>query len=199
MPTAPFLAPERDQQTTFHRAKSGGGTVYYVWLGATIGATSTFALSTNTDYYWPSGILDGPVIVDQFAIEVVTTGTATNIRVGVYASDRDFQPVGPPIVDSGDIAVGTTGVKTYTPGTPVYLARGHYLNVMNADGTVTLRSTLTPPVNGPVQTGALANFVSELSVGRTYAAFPTPGTAWTGIGGLTTAGRSNCIVWRVLA
>jgi hypothetical protein len=186
-PTAPFLAPERDERFKLGRAKQGS-TAYYTipgWGGSTPGTAGAPAI--NTDTYKPF-VVQSPLVVDQMAFEV-TTLQSGNARVGIYRADANLQPVGGPLADSGDISTNTTGVKTYTPGTPIYLARGRYLTVFN----VSVAGVLCRSFRGIISDQAADSIlgasliVDNMTVGRSYAAFPTPGTAWTAITGSATA------------
>jgi len=195
MPTAPFLAPERDNAFKRGRAK-GAGVTYYMVPGISFVATTTPAFIQHRDIYAPF-FVDTPLVIDQAAIDVTVNQTG-NARLGLYLADADWQPVGAPLLDSGDISTATTGVKTYTPGTPLYLPRGRYLSVVNTDAA-------TPAtVNGwrgaivtTVSTTAFGNCVFRLSVGRTYAAFPSPGTAWDTIAVAATVGIAHYVLYRV--
>ena len=195
MPTAPFLAPTRDDRFAVGRAK-GGGTTYYGVPGATLSNTaSTVGPTLNTDYYWP-WFNATPVVIDQLACEVVT-GTAGNVRIGFYPADKDWQPGRAPLADSGNIDTSSTGVKTYTPGTPVYVPRGRYVSIMNASATGALfRSFGFSPAMIVSAIGSNP-YVQWFSVARAYAAFPTPGTAWDTTAGTTIPGRMM-ILYRVL-
>lgn len=175
-PTSPFLAPERDQQFKRGRGKQGS-TSYYLIPGAQPTTTATISIAINTDVYHPLYV-DTPIVVDQMAAEITSGGTG-NMRIGLYEADLNWQPVGGPLMDSGNIDTSTTGVKTYTPGTAVYLRRGRYLSVYNSDLGPTLRIFRGSLPNGQLLTtlGTNAN-LKWMTVSRTYAAFPSPGTAW---------------------
>jgi hypothetical protein len=196
MPNAPFLAPERDSAFKRGRPK-GGGVTYYTQPGvALIGSANTYALVSDTDFYTPY-FVDTPLVVDQIAFHVTATGTATTARIGLYAADTDWQPKGAPLADSGAVSVAGTGLKTYTPGTPIFAARGRYLGVMAANGTVTVRCQLGAPLGAALSTSDTSVFATALQVVRSYAAFPTPGTAWdTEVDGAG-IGKQNFIFWRV--
>ena len=174
-PSAPFLVPERDASSKIGRAK-GGGTTYLTVPGNSISSITTLSHTLNTDWYSPF-FTPTPLIIDQLVCEV-TTGASGNLRMGLYKADADWQPIGAPLADSGNIAI-TVAVKTYTPGTPLYLPRGRYLGVVNLDTTSTLRAPRTDIVTLLTPSLGSSGAISSLSVGRTYAAFPTPGTAWT--------------------
>lgn len=197
MTIAPFLAPERDDLQKVGRAKASGGTVYYTTPGTSFSSLSTFAFAANTDYYFPIYIAT-TIVVDQVACEV-TTGASGNLRVGLYKASADQQPMGGPLIDSGSIAI-TVAVKTFTPSAPVYLQRGRYVGVLNMDTSSTLRVVRATGFASPFATalGTTAT-ITTLNVARSYAAFPTPGTAWDTAGTGTGLAILAPIFYRVLA
>ena len=185
MPSSPGLFADRD--TPFIRGRpKGGGTTYFIIPGILGVGGNTKALTNGTDNYAPF-FVDSNLVVDQLVFEVSTAGSAgVTSRVGLYAADKDWQPIGAPLADSGTIATDTTGVKTYTPTNPIYLRRGRYLSVGNS-------SAATAPIVRALQisqayltTLGSSLTISSYTVARAYAAFPTPGTAWT-----TTAGAAT--------
>lgn len=178
-PTAPFLAPERDAAFKLGRLKDAGAT-YYALPGMVAQSVIAGTRSVDTDFYGPLYV-DSPLVVDQLAAEVSTSQASQNFRMGLYAADDDLQPIAGPLVDSGDISTATTGVKTYTPSAPLYLPRGRYLTVFSTNAsTAQWRGArgcmIIGAFNSVLGSGLL---VQAISVGRTYAAFPTPGTPWT--------------------
>lgn len=183
--TGPFLAPERDSETRVGRAKHSG-TTHYTIPGRQGIVNATSALLQGRDYYVPF-YLQSPAVIDQIACEV-TTGASGNLRMGLYRANTDWQPVGAPLLDSGDIAI-TVAVKTYTPSTPLYLRRGRLLGVVNMDTASTLKSIRCGDPSGTTIIAAIgaSPFLEYAYVSRTYAAFPTPGTAWD----TTVAGSSS--------
>lgn len=200
MPTAPFLAPERDGPTKIGRPKIAGGAEQYTVPGVVLTAASTTGILTpGVDAYAPFWV-GTPIVVDQLAFEVGTAASAgVTSRVGIYAADADWQPIGGPLADSGAIAVDSTGVKTYTPSSPIYLQRGRYVEVGNTSATTgpSVRLYAGSLITGiPTAMGNL--FVNKLSVARAYAAFPTPGTAWNTVGTAATP-TMYFVVFRVLA
>jgi hypothetical protein len=102
------------------------------------------------------------------------------------------------LVDSGNISTSATGVKTYTPGTPLYLARGRYLTAFNNDtGSVNWRFFVGGSVGMDPVLGA-GPYLAALRVTRAYAAFPSPGTAWDTVIG-ETLGMRQYVVLRITA
>ena len=192
-PTSPILLASRsDERYADARTKRSGET-YYVIPGSAISATSTQTQVIDRDVYevW---FTPTPIVVDQMAFEV-TTLAAGNARIGFYRADRDWQPYGAPLADSGDIATGTTGVKTYTPSTPVAVRPGRYLSVTNFSATPTIRvfrGGLTFLESG---LGA-SSMLLEMRFLRTYAPFPTPPSAWD-LGNATNAPMNHKVIYRV--
>ena len=196
-PNAPFLAPERDGAFKFGRPRAGA-TTYYTIPGVSARSASTWALAVDLDYYTP-WYTSTPLMIDQLAFEVTTALASSNTRVGFYAADGDWQPVGPPLADSGDIATASTGVKTYAPGAPIYVRRGRYLSVLNHSitGNVTMRTGSGSMSGSGFATGLGASAcLAALKATRAHAAFPNPGTAWTAVDA-DTGGFHNMVFYRV--
>jgi hypothetical protein len=163
------------------RAKQGA-TTYYSLPGVSVSSVSLSSPAGDTDVYSPIYV-STPIVVDQLAFEVGILVAGGNARIGLYAADTDWQPVGAPLADSGNISIATTGVKTYTPATPIALAPGRYVTVYNQSDT-----TFTANIRNLIGSVAFANVDtaigatpshSLLSIARAYAAFPTPGALWT--------------------
>lgn len=178
MTFSPFLAPERDDAARLGRPKRSGETYYCVPGVGWVDSGSVGGVA-GADFYEP-WYTPTPLVIDQLASEVTTALAATNFRIGFYHADGDWQPIGPPLADSGNLSSASTGVKTYTPGTPIYVPRGRYLSVRNCDSATpffrTYRGILANQgLDSALGTSGILNF----RVTRAYAAFPTPGTAWT--------------------
>jgi len=175
--TGPILIPTRSR-AGIGRGKSSGGTLQYCLPGCVIIGTSTFVLTASNDYYAPF-FLETPIEVDQIGFNLTVGAASSNIRMGLYACDEYWQPIGPPLADSGNLDASTTGTKTYAPSVPIFLPPGRYLTVLNASASVTVRHYRglvpgSPTSHGNLSSGELiAGFI-----GRSYAAFPTPGTRW---------------------
>ena len=195
MPNAPFLAPERDSAFKVGRAK-GAGTTYYSIPGVVATVRGSHSSTSGTDFYAPWAART-PIIIDQLVCEVTTTG-GTNHRMGFYAADTNWQPVGAPLADSGNLDSTTTGIKTYTPGTAIFVPRGRYVSVFNADNaSLGARSFLgTTETSYGNNSGVLA-FVNQLYVTRAYAAFPTPGTAWDTVSLFGSSWQEHIVMYRV--
>lgn len=197
-PVSPFIAPERDSSFKRGRPKNSDGTVYYCIPGCNAATSSSSALAANLDTYAP-WFTDTPIVIDQLAFEVSTLDSGKNIRVGFYAADADWQPVGAPLADSGDISTTTTGMKTYTPGTPIYVPRGRYLSVYNSDTSVA--ATRVMKCGGPMvfidTTIGTTPYIGEVTNSRAYGAFPTPGGTWETMGFKSTTPWEHVVVYRI--
>lgn len=181
MPTGPFVNPGRDSQLAVGRFKAADGTVYYTVPGWVVTGTGTSNGSLNTVLYWPL-LVRSPIVIDQLALEVTTLGSGNNVRVGTYRADQDYQPVGGPLIDSGNISTTTTGVKTFSPSTPVTLQPGRYLSAFNVDNATPAFRKIVGTVTDPMirDTFTSSPLPAFLSASQTFGAFPTPGTTWTG-------------------
>jgi hypothetical protein len=174
----PFLAPNRDDRFKHGRPKSA--TTFYSLPGVWVNPvdSGSHAPTVGTDYYSPIYI-DTPIVIDTLVAQV-TVLAAGNMRMGLYRADTNWQPIGGPLTDSGDISTNTTGIKTFTPGTPILLERGRYLTVFNHSVAATFKAARGyPPGVFAFNTATdIATIGTRWRVTRAYAAFPTPGTAW---------------------
>ena len=198
MPTAPFLAPDRDDTYVWGRAKRSGET-YYCVPGVAIISTATASIGAiNHDFYEP-WYTSTTIVIDQLAIEATSALAATNVRIGFYRADRDWQPVGAPLADSGNLSTATTGVKTYTPGTPLVVRPGRYLSVRNYDSlSVDFRALKGVRPSAAIDSGISSTAIVRcMRVSRSFGAFPTPGTAWTIDDITATAPFDYCVVYRI--
>ena len=194
MPTAPFIAPTRDQGQRVGRLKQGA-TLFFTVPGATDQAASTTLPAGGRDYYAP-WYTPAPLVVDQIACEVTTLEAAKNVRIGLYRADTNWQPIGAPLADSGDLSVATTGVKTYTPTNPLFLGRGLYVSIFNTNAAGTLNLRVYRAFGVAIQ-AAGGNPVSQMFIDRAYAAFPTPGTAHTGTTTANVQTIEHVVIYRV--
>ena len=108
--------------------------------------------------------------LDRIAINV-TTLTAGNARLGIYADDGNCYP-GSRILDAGAVDTGTTGVKALTISQ--VLTPGLYWLVLVSNAASTIRAL---SVGGAIPILGLANDLSTApgvgwSVAFTYAALP---------------------------
>jgi hypothetical protein len=178
MPTAPFVAASRDDLEAYGRPFITGGTEPWNIPGVGIGGVGTLAVSLGTDYYSPFYV-DTPIVVSVLGTEV-TTGAAGNMRIGIYRANRHCQPIGAPLADSGNLDTTSPAVKTYTPGTPLYLQRGRYLTIHNQSANITLRNATVfgDFYNVLRDTIGTSSVLQQRKFTRTYAAFTTPGSEW---------------------
>ena len=175
--------PTRSSVMRTGRAESSDTTKSFIIPGAVQTGLNRVITADRLHYgiIW----LPTPLLVTSLMIDIVTAA-AGNIRIGLYSADVNWQPVGGPLADSGDISSGTTGLKTYTPSTPIYLPAGRYLTAMHCSAAPTVRSH-----RGLVESSIDAAMGSNLFpqffyISTAYAAFATPGVAWT-----TTVGSSS--------
>ncbi len=141
-------------------------------------SNATQALAANTVYY-QSFIVTAPVIVDMTVFRVTTgPASAANVRTGIYVADSNMQPSGAALVDSGNVAVGTSATGNFaTSVTPVTLQPGVYVTAINTSVNLTCQVARGGLVGSDIQQGANA-IVSLMSAAQTQGAFPNPGTAW---------------------
>ena len=181
MPNAPFLAPERDSSWAMGRGKDAG--VYASLPGVTPSAAAQTSTGMNGPIWYTRFYCAAPIVVVSTQLEVTTLEAATNMRMAIYSADTSWQPT-KLWLDSGDVSSATTGVKTYTPGTPILLPRGRYLTGFQSSGSVAgVRCIPTTVAHaGILITAAMgASLSGTPRVTFTYGAFTDPGTAWTGV------------------
>lgn len=110
---------------------------------------------------------------DRIGINVTTTGTAANARLGIYGSTAAFAP-GALVLDAGTVAVGTTGGKEITISQALTTDTLYWLAIV-PDGNVTVsaRAVGAAPFHGY---GTLAATQARTGVyhAHTYAALPNP-------------------------
>jgi hypothetical protein len=137
------------------------------------------ALTANTVFYQPF-VVSAPITVDATNFAVSTgPASAANVRTGVYLADSNLQPSGAPLIDSGNVAVGTSVTGTFlNQFTPVTLQPGVYLTAINTSVNLTCRVQRGGPTGTNVGNGT-SSLISLLPVSQTQGAFPNPGTAWT--------------------
>lgn len=144
-------------------------------------ATASITNFQNTIRY-TAVIIDRDITVTQLGINVVTiAGAGTTCRIGIYSNDPTTTQPLTRLVDSGTLALDSTGPKTVT-GLSVALTKGLYwfCYVSNATtGTVTAIANLNiPDVIGTValNLGVITNY----SQTYTYAALPASAGTLTG-------------------
>lgn len=126
--------------------------------------------------------------VDRIAIRVAVAAAAgKKARLGIYGDGTNLYP-GSLVLDAGEVAVDSTGIKAITIDQP--LDKGRYWLALVSDGTPTIYAsvdTLVSPL-GLIETSFVASYV-YWSVSFTYAALPDP---YTGGGTKTSSGNQRC-------
>ena len=160
-----------------------GGAQNYAIPGTTVGGVANAqALGANVIWYIPFTV-EFPIAVDRLACNVTTLFAGSNIRMGIYAASRAWQPSGAALIDTGSISSATTGAKVATVSAT--LQPGRYLTALVCDsGTVAVRlGTVSSRVPTEISAAAFGSTANVLVGGRrasfTYAALPTSGPAWT--------------------
>jgi len=97
--------------------------------GAQWQSNSTQAIVANQVRY-NGFITDTPIAIDALVAEISATGTATLLRMGIYAADTDWQPVGAPVVDGGTVSAAAAVAVSITVNAT--LAPGRYITALNA-------------------------------------------------------------------
>jgi hypothetical protein len=156
--------------------------------GAQWQSNSTQAIVANQVRY-NGFITDTGITIDALVAEISATGTATLLRMGIYAADTDWQPVGAPVVDGGTVSAAAAVAVSITVNAT--LAPGRYITALNADGTCTLRSWRGDGTRGgwgiaPALGAGSQNTIVVAT--QTFGALPTPGTVFVTAG--ITAGNT---------
>lgn len=172
------------------RAKAGATT--HLWLPDFIVASvGTLALTANRMQYEPV-IVRTPVTLDRLTVEVTSLVAATNIQLGIYNADTDWQPTSL-VIDGGNVSSAATGVLSVTIN--LTLQPGRYLNALISNGAPTvrmLRGGITPIDAALGSSPAIKQF----RVASTYGALASTGVAWD----TTTNGTTpfeHLLFWRV--
>jgi len=113
-----------------------------------------------------------PVTFVEAGLNVVSTGTATNARVGIYNSGSDKMPSSL-LYSTSDLSVSTSGVKTQT-GLSWIVAPGVYWFAIHADGSFNSSRALSSGERllGSPSAGSLQS--TGVVKGVTYSATPMP-------------------------
>lgn len=160
-----------------------GGAKWWNMPGITTHSVATRGLIANRMNYEPMLVV-APTAIDALGVEVSTLIAATNIRLGIYHADEDWQPT-TLVVDAGAVASDTTGVKTAS-FTAMTLQPGRYVKARISNGAPTIR-VVRGALNllGYFATLGATPSAEMAYVGSTYGALPTSGVLWT----TTTAGN----------
>jgi hypothetical protein len=183
-----------DQPVPAGRAKYSGGT-YYIVPGIDLTAIAAVAMVAGNMYYGP-WFVESPITIDQIACEITSAAAAGKLlRIGLYRANVDWQPTDL-LIDSGNIAADSPGVKTYAVS--LVLPPGRYLGAMVSDGAPTIRWFRGGNKWMGIHPDMGATPFSQLHVyAHPFGAMKNPGGAWTGFS--ATAGQpSNGVVCRVL-
>lgn len=158
---------------------SSGGTVFWtIPTPAGSVANSTTPLTVGSLEYEPF-IVPFVRSFDRIAIMITSAAAAGKlVRLALYAATTTWQP-GALIVDSGNLAADSTGIKEATIS--ITLQPGRYLKAKLSDGTPTCRFWYVPTPGG-VWIRAAAGSGSSIGyiykTGVAYGAYPLTGTAW---------------------
>ena len=157
-----------------------GGAAGWGLPGFVLLATSTVTLSSNTDTYLPF-IVENPdgIVVTDIGLNKTTAPAAGTLRWAIYEATAAGQPhaSNAPIYASGSLTITAATGTLIESGLSINLPRGVYLLAVNPSTAVVARSGQAGALKLPDD---LSNAVTRsMSVARTHAAFPTPGTAWT--------------------
>lgn len=146
-----------------------------------IGADSAQAIFPGAVYYTLFPVATPITITAAVCAFAVGPEEDAEVRMGIYVAGPDAQPDGPPLWDSGSVAV-TTGFgasKTVTDiGVP--LETGYYLTAFMSSVGFTPR---TVQVTGRFAGGVSFGGFDIIPIGRLFnaqdfGAFPSPGTDW---------------------
>jgi hypothetical protein len=123
-------------------------------------------------------IVSKAITIDQMAIEVTTLGTTSNSRVGIYTDDGNGYPA-TRLVDAGEIATTTTGVKTFTTGLPLTLSTAGLYWLAHANNGTGQNNRAVSSANlinvmGFLNSIGTANGGNGWQANFTYGALPTP-------------------------
>lgn len=148
--------------------------------GVALTATQNQASPASTAIYQPFVVTPRQITLAQLQVRVGTASATAGAlaRLSVYNATSSWQP-GSLVVDAGTVAVDSTGNKTIT-GLSNVLPQGLYFVRLHSDA-----SASQPTYNGyrgvPLTGSWTLNgqFIFQPSVGLTFAAAETPGTAWT--------------------
>jgi hypothetical protein len=158
-----------------------GSTVYPGIPGCEFITNGTQAIVADQVRY-QGFIVDAPITIDQLTCSISATGTATLIRMAIYAANTDWQPT-TLIVDGGTVSAAGAVVVAATVN--VVLPPGRYLTALNADGTATLfawRGDGTRGGTGIATAMAAGSQNSIITATLAFGAFPAAGTVFLAAG-----------------
>lgn len=103
---------------------------YYYPANMVLGTTSTVA--TGLALFYPVCV-PHRLALASISTYVNTAAASTNCRIALYENDEG-QPTNL-LLESGSMSTATTGLKTYTPGSPLDLMPGWYWTAMQVDSS----------------------------------------------------------------
>jgi len=139
-------------------------------------STTTIVISADTLFAIPFWVAFPRETFDRIAINVSTgTGTVGDVaRLGIYRDNGDCYP-SDLILDAGEVAVDTVGVKEITISQ--ILEAGLYWLALLANSAPTLRAVYAHYNIGSILLGlpsTLDSIATHYSVSQTYGALPSP-------------------------
>jgi len=144
-----FVPPLLTRIAGFHTSTTDIGAVEYVVGQANSYQDGTANATANAIYWVPFTAPDSPSSLSRLAVHLTAAGTgAARIKLALaQSSDHDLRfggevPIpGKILAQSGEIDASGTGLKTYSPGTPVPLTPGRvYWFALVANETMTYRA-----------------------------------------------------------
>jgi hypothetical protein len=154
------------------------GVVHSNAINAT--ATTTIAMASNRWDAMPI-IPSKNVSIESIAIEVTTAVASSLARIELYASLSSGAP-GVLIDDSADLDCSTTGLKTWTPGSPIALLRGvQYWVAVHTNSTQTLRANAVGAVHPAcvIETTGTNRVAACIRATNSFATTPDPAPTGT--------------------
>lgn len=155
------------------RTKTAGANPYILPGVVPFSAGTVAGPSTGFIFYMPI-FVERVITVDQIAIEVTTLFSGGKVRVGIYNADTDYQPTSL-ILDSGELATDSTGVKTASISQA--LVAGRYLLALTENNSgIGLRMVRGYLPNGSFGTALGSNiFTHRVAVAQSYGALASTG------------------------
>lgn len=144
-------------------------------------STSVLTLAANRLQYEPWYVTD-TMKFSALELEVTSGAASSVVRLGIYAANHDWQPIGPLVVDAGTVATVTTGLKSASM-TPVTLRPGRYLGCFISGHAPIIRLCRSGAIPTIDPTSSGSPFISEFYINSQSSmvagGFPTTGVAWT--------------------
>lgn len=160
------------------RAKSAT-TTYPTIPGVSVVTITPIARVIDTIYYEPM-IMHTYGVLDELWCEVTTLAASGVARLGLVAADANWQPIGSPIVTSGELDTSSTGIKKAT-GLATPLSAGCYLRLARygvAGPSMRVARGSVPGAPFITTLGASASVVQFTKAEAYAATFPSPVPQW---------------------